>query len=145
MLLRYLSIGLGLVLLCLTVFWIRPRTARCPAYEKHAARSMETLNTAQSAYRSQYGRFAQSLEELGPPTLANQRGTSETADLIPTNLANGRSSKYRFLLAPNATGYQILAFPEALEFGERSFYTDESTVIRAHVGRPAWETDPEIP
>jgi len=109
-----------------------------------ALRSLGTLNTAQEQYQLNYGRFAESLAELGPPPGAGCP-TPNSADLIPPNLAGGIASGYIFLMIPAKEGYQIVAWPQLETNGERSFYTDESTVIRAHVGRPAWETDPEIP
>jgi len=52
---------------------------RMYAQETASLKNLQTLNTAQVQYQSQFGRFAQSLTELGP----------SAAKLISTDLAAG--------------------------------------------------------
>lgn len=140
----YLATGLGVVFLCSIPPWLQLARGMKRAYEMAAIRSVVTLNTAQTVYRSEYGRFAQSLNELGPPADPLEQPTEKSADLIARNLATGTASGYYFLMLPCEDSYQALAFPQTEKFGERSFYSDETTVIRAHKGRPAWANDQAI-
>jgi len=107
---------------------VRPRWK---AYEEACVSSLRTLNTAQVTYWGgdpQKG-FARTLEQLGP----------KGEGLIEPILASGKKSGYRFTLAPgqaNASGvikqYTISARPlEMLVEGQRSFFTDETGVIRS--------------
>jgi|GEM_PF-5503083 len=140
----YLAIGLVTALVCLLFLDRRYQTTHRPGGEMAAYRSLNTIITAQAVYRSEYDQFARSLAELGPPAEFSEGPTARAADLIPQKLASGETSGYRFLLLPHESGYRLLAFPLEEVFGERSFYSDETTIIRAHKGRPAWKTDEAI-
>ena len=59
--------------------------AKMYAHETAAIKTMQTIHTAQTQYQSQFGRFATSLVELGPPQ-SGQPGP-QSADLIDNNLA----------------------------------------------------------
>src|SRR5215469_13606800 len=55
--------------------------------EAAAVKAIQTIQTMQVQYNSQYGRFASSLAELGPP--ANGAANASSADLIDSALAAG--------------------------------------------------------
>jgi len=105
------------------------------SHEMTAIRTLVSLNTAQSQYFSTYGRYASSLAEMASP-----------ADLIPASLSRGVQSGYRFTMVGWPQGYVINAEPEVFNTtGRRSFSTDQSGVIREHIGNePASVNDPEI-
>ena len=70
---------------------------------------MQTIHTAQTQYQSQFGKFATSLLELGPPQ-SGQPGP-QAADLIDNNLASGEKSGYKYTVTGNPAGYIISAVP----------------------------------
>jgi hypothetical protein len=102
-----------------------------PRYEASAVASLRTISKAQFEYARIHPdkRFASSLAELAP----------NSADaLIDEVLAKGRRNGYVFLLiaAPSdrsghITHYTVTARPQKYgKYGKRSFFTDESEVIR---------------
>ena len=113
--------------------------------EMAAIRTLATLNTAQTQYFSTYGRYATSLAELAPPP-GGASPTASAADLIPTSLVLGVKSGYKFTMVGSPQGYAVNAEPQVFNAtGKRSFFTNQSTVIREHTGNePASVTDPEI-
>jgi len=109
---------------------LRPR--RYPP-ETAALKAIQTLNTAQVQYKSQFGRFATSLTELGPPTSGTANASA--ADLISSDLASGEKQGYRFTLKPIPTGYTVKAVPIASRSPRsRTFFSDQSLVIRENYG-----------
>jgi type IV pilus assembly protein PilA len=106
--------------------------------------SIKTINGVQYQYQSQFGKFATSLAELGPP----QSGTAgpSASDLIPGDLAAGEKSGYKFTLSGTEAGYVIHATPSTFgTTGNRTFYSDQSGVIRQNFGQePATESSPEF-
>jgi type IV pilus assembly protein PilA len=105
---------------------------------------MQTIHTAQTQYQSQFGRFATSLTELGPPQ-SGQPGP-QSADLIDNNLATGEKSGYKFTVTGNQSGYVISAVPVAYNStGSRTFYSDQTMQIRQNYGpEPATAQSPEL-
>lgn len=109
--------------------------SRMAANEASAVGSLRTLNTASVQYSTTYGTgFPVAIGNLGPANPA----TSAAADLIDSVLASGTKSGYVFVLAGVAgTGgtidtYTITAIPSTVgTTGQRSFFTDQSGVIRA--------------
>jgi type IV pilus assembly protein PilA len=114
------------------------------ARETAALSGIRTIHTAQTQYSSQFGRFATSLTELGPPT-GGQPGLAG-ADLIQSDLALGVKQGYKYVLEQTPTGYKISAAPVAYNRdGRRSFYSDQTMVLRENWGpEPATTTSPEI-
>ena len=114
------------------------------ARETAALGAIRTIHTAQTQYSSQFGRFAASLTELGPPTSGQAGPTS--ADLIQADLALGVKSGYKFVVEQTPTGYRITAAPEVYNRdGRRSFYSDQTMVLRQNWGpEPASPTSPEM-
>jgi type IV pilus assembly protein PilA len=123
------------------------RTAYKPrmyALETAALKALQTLNTAQVQYSSQFGHFTQSLTELGPP--ASGTDNASAANLISGDLATGEKQGYRFTLTGTPTGYTIRAIPSAFgSTGSRTFFSDQSLVIRENYGQePATINSKEV-
>lgn len=114
------------------------------ARETAAARHIATIHTAQAQYNSQFGRYATSLAELGPPA-SGQAGPA-ASDLIPQELASGVKGGYKFVLEGTPQGYKIIATPTAFgNTGRRTFYSDQTMVIRENWGQePANDKSPEM-
>lgn len=123
-----------------------PKLSRTRMYsqEMAAIRHIQTIHTAQTQYYSQFGRYANTLAELGPPTSGNPGPSA--ADLIPGDLAAGEKGGYKFVLQGTPTGYTINAEPTQFNTsGSRTFYSDQSLVIRNNYGpEPATVNSPEI-
>src|ERR1017187_8166366 len=123
-----------------------PKYNRTQMYmrETAAIKAIQTIHTAQIQYHSQFGRFANSLTELGPP--ASGAPGPDSADLIGTDLANGTKQGYKFVLTAVPGRYQITATPEAYgSSGSRTFFSDQSIVLRQNFGpEPATANSPEI-
>lgn len=117
---------------------------RMQAQETAAIREIQTIQTALTQYYSQFGRFAVSLSEIGPPA-GGQAGPTG-ADLIPGELAKGEHSGYRFAVATTPLGYSITAVPQAFgSTGRRTFYSDQTMVTRQNwSAEPAGPTSPEL-
>lgn len=114
------------------------------ARETAAARHIQTIHTAQAQYSAQFGKYAASLAELGPPA-SGQPGPAG-ADLIPKDLAEGEKGGYRFTLEATPQGYKVTAVPTAYgNTGRRTFYSDQTMVIRENWGQePATAASPEM-
>jgi prepilin-type N-terminal cleavage/methylation domain-containing protein len=115
------------------------------ARETAALGAIRTIHTAQTQYSSQFGRFAKSLAELGPPATGGQT-TPASADLIQSDLATGLKGGFKFVVEETATGYRISATPEFYNrTGRRSFYSDQTMTMRENWGPdPATLSSPEI-
>lgn len=138
-----LLIVIAIILIIAAIALPRMTQARKAAYEMSAIKSMSTINTAQIQYFSTYGRYAQSLAELGPAP-GNAAASPSAADLIPNSLATGIHNGYVFTMVGTPAGYSVNADPQADTTGTRHFYTDHDAVIRHNYSQPASETDPEI-
>jgi prepilin-type N-terminal cleavage/methylation domain-containing protein len=116
------------------------------AQETAALREVQAINTAQTQYYSQFGRYATNLAELGPGTGSSGAGGPQAADLIPGELAKGAKSGYKFNLTGGPQGYQVTAVPEQFgSTGRRTFYTDQTMVVRQNwSAEPANATSPEL-
>ena len=110
--------------------------SRIYAQETAALRNLQIVNTAQVQYNSQFGRYARSLTELGP----------SVSNLIPADLAAGEKHGYKFTMTGTPTGYTVMAAPSALRStGVRTFYSDQSLVIRESYGpQPATASSKEV-
>ena len=89
--------------------------------ETAALKALQTLNTVQVQYNSQFGRYARSLAELS------------AADLISPGLAAGEKQGYKFTLTSTPTGYTTTAAPSTF-CGTHTYYSDQSLVIRENAG-----------
>lgn len=101
--------------------------------EVAAVGAIQTIHKAQVEYLSQNERYAASLAELG-------------ADLIGGKLASGEKQGYKFAIAATSQGYAIHADPVTYgSSGKRSFYSDQTLVIRENAGpEPATATSREL-
>ncbi|HEV2202650.1 MAG TPA: prepilin-type N-terminal cleavage/methylation domain-containing protein [Bryobacteraceae bacterium] len=99
------------------------------SHEMAAIRQITTIHQAETQYYSQFGKYAESLVELGPP--ASGAAGPASADLIPKVLADGKNSGYVFAVQASPTGYSVTAVPEAFNSsGRRTFFSNETLVIR---------------
>jgi len=114
------------------------------AREQAAIRQIGTIHQAETQYYSQFGRYAQSLVELGPP--ASGAPGPASSDIIPKNLADGKNSGYLFTVAGSPTGYSVTAAPEVFNStGSRSFFSDQTLVIRqSYTAEVANANSPEL-
>ena len=140
-----LLIVVAIILIIITIALPKLSRARMYSQETAAIAAIRTLHTAQVQYNSQFGRFATSLAELGPPASGNANASA--ADLIGNDLSNGEKSGYKFTLTGNQGGYAINANPIAYNSsGSRTFYSDQSMVIRENSGpEPATPNSKELP
>ena len=139
-----LLIVIAIILIIVTVALPKLNKARMYAQETAALKAIQTLNTAQVQYQSQFGRFAQSLTELGPP--ASGSDNASAANLIGSDMASGDKQGYKFTLAGTPTGYTISAVPAIFgSTGSRTFFSDQSLVVRENYGQdPATVNSKEV-
>lgn len=114
------------------------------AREQAAIRQIATIHQAETEYYSQYGQYAATLAQLGPP--ASGADGPAAANIIPKNLADGKNSGYVFAVTGTPTGYSVTAVPEAFgNSGSRTFFSDQTLVIRQNfTAEPATATSPEL-
>jgi len=138
-----LLIVIAIILIIITI--AVPKYNRTQMYmrETAAIKAVQTIHTVQVQYQSQYGRFATSLAELGPP--ASGAPGPGSADLISNDLAQGLKTGYKFTVAGVPGGYQVHADPEVYgSSGSKSFYSDQTMVIRENDGpEPATQNSRE--
>ena len=139
-----LLIVIAIILIIITIALPRLSRARMFSQETAAIGAIRTIHTMQVQYYSQYGRYAASLTEMGPPT-SGAPGPA-AADLIDGTLAAGTKSGHKFTMTGNASGYVINVVPESYNnSGSRTFYSDQTMVIRQNYGQePATINSPEM-
>jgi type IV pilus assembly protein PilA len=139
-----LLIVVSIILIIAVIALPKLDKARMYSQEMAAIRQIQTIHTAQTQYFSQYGRYATSLTELGPP--ASGQPSPTAADLIPGDLAKGNKSGFHFIVQGTPTGYSVNANPVVYNStGRRTFYSDQSLVIHENWGQePATVNNDEI-
>lgn len=140
-----LLIVIAIILIIATIALPKLNRARMYAQETAAISHIKTLHTAQTQYFSQFGKFAPTLTELGPPVSGSVNAAA--ADLIPGDLALGTKGGYKFIMGKGPDGgYTINANPEVFNStGSRTFFSDQSLVIRENYGQePATATSPSV-
>ena len=139
-----LLIVIAIILIILAIALPRLDKARMQTQETAAIRQIGTVHTAQTQYFSQYGKYAATLIELGPPA-SGQPGPNG-AELIPGDLALGTKTGYLFTMQAAPTGYNVNATPVAFNStGRRTFFSDQTMIIRENWGaEPATATSKEI-
>jgi type IV pilus assembly protein PilA len=139
-----LLIVISIILIILAIALPRFNKATMSAREMGATATVKTLQSAEAQYYSTYGRYPQSLTELGKPSSGSPNASA--ADLISADLAKGEKGGYKYTLQATPTGYQINADPVAYNnTGSKTFYSDQSGEIHQHFGsEPATAADPEI-
>ena len=131
-----LLIVVAIILIIAAIALPRLAVARQNAQEMAAVRTISTLHTAQTQYYSQFGKYATTLQELGPP--ASGTAGPSASDLIPKELSEGKKGGYIYEMKTAPTGYTINANPEAFgTSGRRTFYSDQSLTIREN-----WKNEP---
>jgi prepilin-type N-terminal cleavage/methylation domain-containing protein len=141
-----LLIVIAIILIILAVALPQMSKSRMHAQEMAAEATVRTINTMQAQYYTEFGHYATSLTQLGPPGSSGANGGPDAADLIPSNLASGSTGGYNYTLAQTATGYSLTALPKTYGgTGKRTFYSDETGVIRQNYGQePATPTSPPV-
>jgi len=139
-----LLIVIAIILVILAVALPGALNAKLNASETVVMREMQTLYQAQALYNSQFGRFASTLRELGPPD-AGDPGP-QAAKIIPRSLASGEKDGYLFAMTTTPAGYSVNAKPKVFgQTGRRTFYIDEDGIVHENWGRdPATPASPEI-
>lgn len=141
-----LLIVIAIILIIIAIAAPQMGKIRMNAQEMRAASELRTINTAQQQYISQFGHYATSLAELGPPTGGNAAEGPSASGLIPAGLATGVSSGYNFTVNGTAGGYSVLAVPQTYNgTGRRSFFSDQSLTIHQNWGQePATQQSAEL-
>lgn len=123
--------------------------SKIAANEASAVGSLRTINTALVSFSTAYGNsFPSSLANLGP----SASPSSTAADLLDGVLSAGTKSGYLFTYVPGAADssgiistYTINADPiTPATTGVRSFYTDQTLLIRWNATSTASASDPPI-
>jgi type IV pilus assembly protein PilA len=128
-----LLIVIAIILIIITI--AVPKYNRTQMYmrETAAVAAIQTIHKMQVQYQSQYGRYAATLAELGPPASGAPSPTG--ADLIGNDLAQGEKQGYKFILTTVPGGYVINGNPVTYgSSGSKAFYSDQSMVIRENYG-----------
>ncbi len=131
-----LLIVIAIILIIAAIAAPKLNVARMQAQEMAAVSTFKTLHVAQTSYYSQFGKYAESLAQLGPP--AGGAASAAAADLIGADLASGQKSGYVFTLSASKEGYAITAVPQTFgQTGRRTFYSDHTMAIREN-----WSAEP---
>jgi type IV pilus assembly protein PilA len=123
-----LLIVIAIILIILAIAVPKLGSARMNANEMAVIRELQTINTMQVQYMSQFQKFASTLAELGPPTSGGPG--PQAADLIPSSLAVGDKDGYTFTMTATPSGYTLNANPKVFNTsGRRTFFTDQNGLI----------------
>jgi type IV pilus assembly protein PilA len=121
-----------------------PQVVRTPTFSREMAgvKAITTIHTAETQYYAQYGEYAKSLAQLGPP--ASGTPGPNGAGLIDKDLASGRKAGFEFVLRQTQAGYSVSARPVGFaRGGAHTYFSDESMSIHQHEGeKPATVGDP---
>jgi len=141
-----LLIVIAIILIILSIALPQMSKSRMHAQEMSAVAELGTINKAEIQYQSQFGQYATSLSQLGPPSTAGAAEGPQAAGLIPGSLASGTASGYNFTITASAGGYAVTAVPKSFgSTGRRTFYSDQTAVVRENWGQdPATANSPEI-
>jgi len=139
-----LLIVVSIILILITIAVPKFTHAQMYTRETAAIQAIKAIHTAEVQFQSQFGRYAASLTELGPP--ASGAPNASAADLIGNDLANGEKQGYKFTVAAMPGGYSVNAVPVAYgSSGSRSFYSDQTMTIRENDGpEPATPQSKEL-
>jgi type IV pilus assembly protein PilA len=107
--------------------------AHLQAQETAAVTAITKVHTAEIQYYSNFGRFAASMQELGPPATGVEGPFG--ANLIEPGLASGEKGGYSFMLTATPAGYAISAVPDQYGItGSKTYFSDQSLNIHQHNG-----------
>ena len=139
-----LLIVISIILVILAIAVPKMNTQMQGAREMAVIREIGSIHQAETQYYSQFGKYATSLSQLGPP-ISGADGV-EGANIIPKVLADGKKNGYTYTLAATQGGYAVTAVPDSFgNSGRRTFYSDQTLVIRNNWSQePATPASPEI-
>ena len=139
-----LLIVISIILIIITIAVPKFQHAQMLTRETAAIQAIRAIHTAQVEYYSQYGKYAASLTELGPP--ASGAPSAAAADVIGNDVAGGEKQGYKYTLTCTQGGYIINAVPVAYgTSGSRSFFSDQSMVVHYNDGaEPATAQSKEL-
>jgi type IV pilus assembly protein PilA len=139
-----LLIVIAIILIILTIAVPKLSTAQMNAREMAVVREIQTVNTAQAQFMSQFGRYAASMAELGPPASGGPGPSG--ADLIPSSLASGDKDGYTFTLSATPGGYNLNVNPKVFNSsGRRTFFSDQNMIIHQNwTAEAANASSPEL-
>ncbi|HEY1341902.1 MAG TPA: prepilin-type N-terminal cleavage/methylation domain-containing protein [Bryobacteraceae bacterium] len=139
-----LLIVIAIILIIITVAVPKFQKTQIFAREMAAVKAIQTIHQMEVQYQSQYGRYANSLTELGPPP--SGAPSPAAADLIDSTLAAGEKGGYKYTVTGTQGGYVINANPVSYgNTGNRTFYSDQTMVIRENYGpEPATASSKEM-
>jgi type IV pilus assembly protein PilA len=126
--------------------------AKISANESSAVSSIHAIDTSEISYASMFETIGYSvaLSDLGQGGVSPCPANATAACFIDSVLAAGTKSGYKFTYAQNgaltpALGFTVNADPQVPHLtGERSFFSDESNVIRYNTGAPANSASPPL-
>ena len=133
-------LALGCVMVIASVATVSAQKTATPPSDEDQSRAvgcLRSLNTAEAYYAKEYARgFSPSLAALSPPP-QGEKASPSAANLIDTSLTGGHKANYVFTYktgAPDARGqinsYTLTARPAKWQKGVRSFFTDQTAVLR---------------
>lgn len=139
-----LLIVIAIILVILAVAVPKLGSAKMNANEMVVIREIQTIHQAQTQYMSQFGRFATTLTELGPPTSGGP--SPQSSDLIPSSLTSGEKDGYLFAMTATPSGYTLNVNPKVYNStGRRTFYSDQTMAIHQNwTAEPANASSPEL-
>jgi type IV pilus assembly protein PilA len=139
-----LLIVISIILVILAIAVPKMNTQMQSAREMAVIREIGSIHLAETQYSSQFGKYATSLNQLGPP-ISGADGP-EAANIIPKVLSDGKKNGYTYSVTATPSGYAITAVPDSFgNSGRRTFYSDQTLVIRNNWGQePATPASPEI-
>ena len=100
-----LLIVIAIILIILAMALPKLNKARMQAFETGAIKAITTIHTAQAQYYSTFGKYADSLTALGPPTSGNP--SASAADLISGDMASGEKGGYKYTMQPQKAYVRI--------------------------------------
>lgn len=128
-----------------------------PDHGWNPARELGVINVSAITYWSTYGGYPPSLVVMGPPLAGAEYGCHATGYLGP-EVESGRKHGYIFVYTPGppldnpvpgcpplAKSYSVTATPVGFGYGDPSYFTDDTGVIRRTLApRPATAQDCRI-
>src|SRR5512132_1813127 len=91
-----LLIVIAIILIIITIAVPKYNSTQRYMRETAAIKAIQTIHQMEVQYQSQYGRYAQTLAELGPPPSGSGAPSPAAADLIGNDLAQGTKQGYHF-------------------------------------------------
>ena len=139
-----LLIVISIILIIITIAVPKFQRAQMTARQTAAIQAIRAIHTAEVEYQSQYGRYANSLTELGPP--ASGSPSSAAADLIGNDVSNGEKQGYKFTVTGTQGGYVITAVPVSFgTSGAVTYFSDQTMTVHYNEGpEPATAQSKEL-